>query len=475
MNLRETPLFGFNQSGATYVTNVLLELGACSYPEDFGSHWEVEPDGRYRVKDSYRRYLGCYYPRLMEEDVFEFPSGEGIRFTHGPPAPHELGERALHLVRDPRGVALSLFDRFGGGRTLEDFLGSACNRDGPLSRPHALLGLYPTECWALFSSAIEAAWRDEETSGSLLSLRFEELKASPVLGMHAVLEHVGITATDEEILGAVERSSKEAAARAEEAWRAMYPEIDSEGTTGVKRGRTGGWEQHFGAAELRALGAMTHEAMTEFGYGQAAPIPAVSRERPMGDTPKQVLMETVQALRGSAGSTASRLELGLRIRACDQALQIFGQSSESQGARRALARMLELYGLSEGRALHWISAYQGLNAVGDNEGARFALEVGVSRSSTLGELMESALQLSHCGEHRAALGLVEQAADTFGCGAVTDWDRRVQARAERSGAGPHQSPAVGLLARLGWTATRPAQLRIRERCQVGGEQEMECH
>jgi hypothetical protein len=457
MNLREIPLFGFNRSGGCYVTNILLELGVCVYSLDFDSGWEVQPGGSYRLKPSYREYLGCFYPRFMEQDEFEFPAGVGIRFTHGPPAARELESRALHLVRDPRGVALSVYDRYSGGRTLEDFLGSSCHRDGPRPRPYSYFGLYPTECWALFSSALEAAYADG--SESLLSLRFEQLKETPIQGMHAILEHLGLLATDAEVQRAVDRSSKEAIAEAEKAWRAMHPGVDSDGLMGVKRSKTGGWAELFGPAEMRALGAITHEVMGELGYGPYAAetsTAAVERGRPC-EGPQEVLTQTALALNGRAGSAASRLELGLRVRACDHVQRIFGDQSDSEPARRALARMLQLYRLSEGRALHWLSAREGLQAIGDTEGARFALEVGVARSNTSGELMESALQLSLHGDPKAALDLVERAADIFGTEVIQAWGERA---AKRASLVRHASPAAGLLARIGWAAAGRTHARV---------------
>jgi hypothetical protein len=113
---------------------------------------------------------------------------------------------------------------------------------------------------------------------NLLLVRYEDLRARPEPTLAAILEFVGTSGTAEEVHNAVAFGSFENMQRME-ARRTLWlsgrlrpRDRNNPQSFKVRRGKVGGWRDHFNAAEIARIEALiAAELDPVFGYGQADP------------------------------------------------------------------------------------------------------------------------------------------------------------------------------------------------------------
>jgi hypothetical protein len=117
----------------------------------------------------------------------------------------------------------------------------------------------------------------------LLVVRYEDLRARPEPTLAGILAFIGTPGTAEEVHNAVAFGSFENM-RQMEARRSFWlsgrmrpRDRDNPQSFKVRRGKVGGWRDHFGAAEIERIEALIEAELDPvFGYGQAAPARAAS-------------------------------------------------------------------------------------------------------------------------------------------------------------------------------------------------------
>jgi hypothetical protein len=112
----------------------------------------------------------------------------------------------------------------------------------------------------------------------LLMVRYEDLRARPEPTLAAILAFIGTPGTADEIHDAVAFGSFENMQRMEARrtfWLSgrMRPrDRNNPQSFKVRRGKVGGWRDHFSAAEIARIEALIEAELDPvFGYGQAAP------------------------------------------------------------------------------------------------------------------------------------------------------------------------------------------------------------
>jgi alcohol sulfotransferase len=248
---------------------------------------------RVMLSHVYHQRRGTPLDELIGADNFHRldPAIPIIYFTHDinePPAVRralnadDLEPRKLvHLVRDPRDVAVSRFHHFAfrhdeaqrRRRAIPDDLATTSLfdfvTDERLGLPVVIASL---NRWAEIRARMSR----------VLLLRYEDLHADPVREMRRLVDFLGEPASDAELRAAVEFARFESL-RKREAEGFFKQEILRPGASGdprsfkVRRGKAGGYREDFTAEQLAVLDRLVDERLVDgYGYKTGERTPALN-------------------------------------------------------------------------------------------------------------------------------------------------------------------------------------------------------
>jgi hypothetical protein len=273
---RDILVAGDPGAGNALIGNIMLELGY-DYLDPYTE--VVAEDGSASPAENQLSYRQRMAATAAHDQAGAAPEPPARRFvkTHLYPemfADAPLGG-VLLLVRDPRDTIYSGFQWFRGfakswwddvedtrGKgTLLDFLRGTRIGDGRT----------PVAGWSAFYEHWLAA---APALDRLAVVRFEDVKTDPVPTVTAMLAAFGLTASVEQILRAVERSSFDAMRAHEDQVSAAEGESRTKDARIMRRGRIGEWQEWIGepgVAEQFADPDLINTA-ARFGY-PVAPVP----------------------------------------------------------------------------------------------------------------------------------------------------------------------------------------------------------
>lgn len=199
--------------------------------------------------------------------------------SEGPePFPSRASRAAIHLVRDPRDVAVSLTHHFG--LTLDEAVDRMAADEATRADPGRMVTEQPWGTWSTHARS----WAQENVPFPVHRIRYEDLHAHPVEALHPALTAVGLEVDLASLAAAVERVSLDRLQRAELAqeFRERHPHSAA---PFFRRGQVGGWRTDLPARLVRAVEADHHEVMAELGYTAVtdrADLKATTRARDSG-------------------------------------------------------------------------------------------------------------------------------------------------------------------------------------------------
>lgn len=175
-----------------------------------------------------------------------------------PAFPPETVLAVLHLVRDPRDVAVSLANHLGCDlATAVDKMGDAdfalaANRLHPSELPHQISD------WSRHT----LSWL--EAPLPVLTLRYEDMLADPVASLAAAARHTGMETTPERLAAATAAASFQRL-RAQEDESGFHERPDHMQRF-FRRGVAGGWRDELPAPLVQAVEDRHGDMMRRFGY-----------------------------------------------------------------------------------------------------------------------------------------------------------------------------------------------------------------
>ncbi len=167
----------------------------------------------------------------------------------------EVTRAAIHVLRDPRDVAVSY--RGYLGMEMDAVIDHMLN-------PQALTDRMNGAYWALGDWGAHAdSWTLKPPRG-VVSLRYEDMLAQPKQSFGALLRALGVDFKPVELRRAVEATAF-ARLRREEA-QAGFSETPGSTERFFRKGAAGGWREALSAAQARRLTDAFGETMTRLGY-----------------------------------------------------------------------------------------------------------------------------------------------------------------------------------------------------------------
>jgi alcohol sulfotransferase len=190
----------------------------------------------------------------------------------GPRHPSELleGKRLLFLIRDPRDVAVSLYYQATRRSARAEEMRAKLGDDLFLALTRVPGGLLHGAVRGL------AAWERETATGVARQiLRYEDLHEAPEATLAAALEFCGVPCDAEDVAAAVAFAAFDSLQAKERAGffrtRALRPgRPDDPDSFKVRRGRVGGYRDHFTAEQCAELDRIVARGLPpRLGYGEA--------------------------------------------------------------------------------------------------------------------------------------------------------------------------------------------------------------
>lgn len=232
--------------GATWLINCLLVLGIKTY--------RVGPEGQEMwVKglqgwqlDPRENILKQWLPVLSQREHFEFCDQLEVQWLHEWPTDADWNHRVLYFIRDPRDAMYSRYRREGASLPFIDYL----------AFPDAFSLLEKIDHWRAFNET----WMAHP---NLKVVRFEDYKADALQLLRQVVEWIGLSRSENELINAVENSSFETAAQAEREYLKIV------GSTQVinRAGKSGEWHSLIGEAQAMAeISTRCASVLHHFGY-----------------------------------------------------------------------------------------------------------------------------------------------------------------------------------------------------------------
>ncbi|MGH3166476.1 MAG: sulfotransferase domain-containing protein [Trebonia sp.] len=272
---RDIVVAGDPGCGAALISNIVFELGF-DYLDPYTE--VLDDDGRVQVDQNRLEYYRQRLPATADPaSTSEYPRPPAsCRFVKTHLYPHlfdgvPLGGAVL-LVRDPRDAIYSSYKWFCGfsgswwpgvlesseKATFAEFLERRRRGDGET----------PVSGWARFNES----WLEKALSFPRFAVvRFEDLKASPVGTITAMLAALGLEATLDVVTRAAERSSFEAMRAREDEVSAAEGESQTSEARIMRRGKIGEWREWIDSESLADRFADSRLCATaaRFGYDLA--------------------------------------------------------------------------------------------------------------------------------------------------------------------------------------------------------------
>jgi hypothetical protein len=229
-------LASYQRSGSTWVRFLLCEI-LTKRVADFRNVKFTVPDVRH-----YREA-----PPLLG-------SGRLIK-THEPY--RKEYKKALYIVRDPRDVALSLYEYDKPKQSLEEFVESFVR--GKAS-PH---GTWQRNVWSWLNSPLVE-------SGDLLVIKYEDMRLRTEETLAAILEFLGSPEEPRTIQNAIANNDLRRMRVKEDRARAIGLEVSGESIRskgrGVRNGSIGEWQRRLTDAQARLIEEHAGEFLARLGY-----------------------------------------------------------------------------------------------------------------------------------------------------------------------------------------------------------------
>lgn len=195
-------------------------------------------------------------PHLLKvhEAYVDTPKGE-------PLFPADVSRAAVHIVRDPRDVAVSAVRLYG--KDIDAVITRMAKPDHVQSAN--MYQINPTLPQPLSSWSIHAeSWMDRP-GFPVLTLRYEDMLTDLTAALRRAAETIGVTVDDAAIAGAVAATRFDALRRQEE--RQGFSENTSPSAAPFfRRGVAGGWRDELTAAQAARIVADHGPMMERLGY-----------------------------------------------------------------------------------------------------------------------------------------------------------------------------------------------------------------
>lgn len=242
-------------SGVAWLLNALLELGVPIFRDVTRPTW-LASGSRFRLsphEDDLKRHL----PSLSSDDGFAFRTELRVRWSHEWPIGTNQSAPIILLVRDPADALVSLHRRFHEGLPIGRFLTEPSK---PMYAPADFLpGLARADEWALFVMLWQQTMADR-----VLLIRFEELKTEPLRELRRIARHLGLDATDRDLVWAAEQSSFERARAAEDRFIAERPTMNKYRAN--HSGKLGESRSVLAIEDWQCLAGLPAKALASLGY-----------------------------------------------------------------------------------------------------------------------------------------------------------------------------------------------------------------
>lgn len=187
-------------NGMTWLINCLMELGYCCFPgEDLNKSW-IKDDVKNtyqqsKLIDQYERWL----PNLRNKDSRAFKKNIAFSWGHEWPFEHNLNEKVIIFVRNPKSSILSNFRR-------QNLRHIDYNQYVKLINPYSLISI-PEHLNLFYESWFE--------HGKKIIVKFEDAKLNPYRTLKEILEFIGIEVDSNSIERSVAASTSQKAQESE--------------------------------------------------------------------------------------------------------------------------------------------------------------------------------------------------------------------------------------------------------------------
>lgn len=195
-------------------------------------------------------------PHLLKvhEAYIDTPRGE-------PLFPAEVSRAAVHIVRDPRDVAVSTVRLYG--KDVDAVIARMAKSDYVQSSN--LYQVNPTLPQPLSSWSIHAeSWMDRPDF-PVLTLRYEDMLTDMATALRRAADIIGVTAGDAAIAGAV-AATRFDVLRRQETEKGFYENSSSSAAPFFRRGAAGGWRNDLTPAQAARIVADHGPMMERLGY-----------------------------------------------------------------------------------------------------------------------------------------------------------------------------------------------------------------
>jgi len=189
--------------------------------------------------------------------------------------------RVIYIVRDPRDVALSLYDFQRKYRQLAD--------DYPTERyaDDFVYGRVRTGDWGTWGENVGSWFYTRHQSPNFLLLRYEDMLEETQGELARIARFMNVSASDEQLYAAVEKSSS--------GRMRMLEKKDQDNWVGsktqrkdipfVRTARSGNWQSQFSAESVTKIENQWGELMSRLGYPLAGSAPRLRRTGRDEDVP----------------------------------------------------------------------------------------------------------------------------------------------------------------------------------------------
>lgn len=237
-------LASYQRSGSTWIRFLLCEI-LTKNPADFRSVKIAIPDVRHYHEA----------PLLL--------GGRRLIKTHEPY--RKEYKKAIYIVRDPRDVALSLYEYDKPNQSLEEFVQSFVL--GKAS-PH---GTWRRNVWSWLHSPIVE-------SGCLMIIKYENMRVHTEETLTAILQFLGTPVEQQTIRNAIASNDLQGMRVKEDRARAVGLEVSGEAIRskgrGVRNGSIGEWRQRLTHTQARLIEEHAGEFLAKFGYPDSSQVDA---------------------------------------------------------------------------------------------------------------------------------------------------------------------------------------------------------
>lgn len=234
-------LASYQRSGSTWLRFLLCEALAGD-GADFESVKFTIPDIRH-----YRRGAAL------------LPGGGRLIKTH---EPYRRGyKKALYVVRDPRDVAISLYEYDRPNQSLDEFVNSFVRGK---ATSH---GTWQNHIRSWMHSPLV-------DSGKILVVKYETLRTNTHVALDAILRFLSVPAGADLVARAIANNDLNRMREKEDRARSVGVEVSGETIRSrglsVRRGAVGEWRERLNESQARFIEVHARESMTDMGYLSAS-------------------------------------------------------------------------------------------------------------------------------------------------------------------------------------------------------------